>query len=206
MTSPEAGPREFWNAMYDRDDYRYGTDPNAWLVECAPRLKPCGRVLVPGDGEGRNGVWLAEQGFDVVTIDASDRGPEKARRLAEARGVSPDIRRGLFPADLDGAGLFDAVVLCYIHAPGEARARLHRACLDHLAPGGALVLEGFTPDQIGRTSGGPQTVDRLLTPALLREDFGALDVEVLREEEVRLTEGEGHSGLGAVVRLLAFRR
>lgn len=203
MTSPDAGPREFWNAMYDRDDYRYGTEPNAWLVECAPRIKAGGRVLVPGDGEGRNGVWLAEQGFDVVTIDASDRGPDKARRLAEARGVSPDIRRGLFPADLADAGTFDGIVLCYVHAPAPAREGLHRACIEHLAPGGVLVLEGFTPAQIGRSSGGPQTVDRLLTPQILREDFGALDIDVLREEEVRLTEGDGHHGIGAVVRLLA---
>ena len=186
------GPRAFWNSMYDRPDYRYGLEPNAWLVACAASLPAGARVLCVGDGEGRNGVWLAEQGYEVTTIDASDAGVEKARRLAEERGATLDVRRGLFPDDLPGyEGLFDAVALIYVHATPAGRRKVHAAAVAALRAGGIVVLEAFTPAQIGRSSGGPQNVEMLYTADLLREDFAALEIEALEE--------------AAVVRMLARR-
>lgn len=198
-------PSDFWNDMYADAEYRYGTAPNAWLVACSDRLPDGGRVLCVGDGEGRNGVWLAEQGFDVTTIDASSRGVEKARALAQERGVHVDAVVGLFPRDLGDVAPFDAVVLCYVHVPPAARVALHEAAAAHLAPGGAIVLEAFTPAQLPLTSGGPKDAAMLFTASMLREDFDGLHVAHLEEARVVLAEGHGHAGEAEVVRLLAVR-
>jgi len=204
MATDEIGM--FWDQMYAGDGYRYGRRPNAWLAQNMSRLPQAGTVLSVGDGEGRNGVWMAESGFRVTTIDASAVGVAKARDLAEARGVLVDARVGLFPQDMAGDATYDAIVLCYVHAEPAARRRLHSAVQSRLAPGGWVLLEAFTPAQLGRPSGGPQRIDLLYTAADLRVDFASLELVHLAEEEVVLAEGAGHEGAASVVRLLAHRR
>lgn len=204
MSDNPADPAAFWDAMYDRDDYRYGTRPNSWVAECAERLEPGGRVLCVGDGEGRNGVWLAEQGFDVTTIDPSAVGVAKARRLAVERDVSPTILHGHFPAELPADALgFDAAVLTFMHAPSAVRAAFHHAVVDRLKPGGVVVLDAFTREQLGRSSGGPPNPDMLFTAEILSADFDGLHVERLEEYETVLDEGDGHRGHAALVRMFA---
>lgn len=198
-------PASFWDEAYRIDHYRYGTRPNAFLAEVAPTaLARPSRVLVVGDGEGRNGVWLAAQGHDVVTVDASAEGPRKARALAVKHGVTPDIRQGLFPAAVAGEAPFDAVVLIYVHVPPDRRPGFHRAAVDALAPGGVVILEGFRPEQrtLGRTSGGPPDTSMLFTEDALRADFAGLTVERLESATVTLDEGPGHAGVAEVVRLV----
>lgn len=195
----------FWDEMYADEAYRYGTTPNRWLAACGDRIRPGSRALSIGDGEGRNGVWLAEQGAKVVTIDSSARGVEKARALAEARGVALDARCGLFPDDLGDAPPFDVIVLAYIHARPEQRIALHGAAADLLAPGGYLILEGFTPAQIPLESGGPKDPEMLFTASLLQDDFSTLHIVHLEERRVVLGEGPGHAGDAEVVRLLAMK-
>lgn len=202
MTAPDPGA--FWDAMYDRDDYRYGTRPNVWMEACTKHFPDGARVLCIGDGEGRNGVFLAEHGFDVTTIDASEVGVSKSKRLAEERGVEVRALHGLFPQDLPAdARDFDAVVLTFIHAPSARRAALHHAVVDHLASGGWVVLDAFHKEQLGRDSGGPQNVDMLFTADLLADDFAGVEVRELVEYESVLDEGDGHRGHAALVRLLA---
>lgn len=195
----------FWDEMYADDAYRYGTSPNRWLVACADRIAPGSRALSIGDGEGRNGVWLAEQGATVVTIDSSQRGVEKARALAAERGVGIDARCGLFPDGLGDEAPFDVIVLAYIHARPEQRAVLHSAAADLLASGGYLILEGFTPAQIPLESGGPKDPEMLFTASLLQDDFSMLHIVHLEERRVVLGEGPGHAGDAEVVRLLAMK-
>lgn len=191
----------FWDQNYTVDGYKYGKAPNAFLVEQAGRLSPGSTVLVPGDGEGRNGVWLAQQGHKVTSMDGSAVGLRKALALAEERGV--ELRTVL--ADLSdwtpAPASADAVVLTFVHLPVAIRAGAHRRLAAALRPGGWLILEAFLPQQLGRPSGGPKTIEMLVTPALLREDFaGLLDEVFAWEGEVMLDEGPGHQGLGAVVR------
>lgn len=199
-------PGVFWDEMYDREDYRYGTEPNEWVRECVSVLPEGARVLSIGDGEGRNGVWLATRGFDVTTIDASAVGVRKAKKLAEANGVSIRAYHGRFPADLpDDATGFDAVVLTFIHVPSERRKAFHDAVIARLKPGGLVILEAFDKAQLGRTSGGPQDLDMLFNETLLAEDFADLEVRALETVEAVLSEGPGHTGAAALVRLLAVR-
>ena len=204
-SQPQSDPSAFWDAKYDGKDYKYGTRPNAFLVDQVWRLKPGGRVLVPGDGEGRNGVWLAEQGHSVVTVDASPRGIQKATKLALDRGVRlnascADLRDWHWPT-----GVYDAVVATFLHLTSDHRPRLHRAMLEALVPGGLLLLEAFTPAQLRHSSGGPKSPDMLYTAEILRDDFSDAEIFELEETETVLAEGPYHDGAAAVVHLAARR-
>lgn len=194
-----------WDERYAGEGFVYGTAPNRWLEAQETRLKPGSRVLSLGEGEGRNGVWLATQGHRVEAVDGSSVGLEKARRLATARGVTIQVT----VADLAGfapvPGAYDAVVLIFLHLPTPLRAVVHARAQAALIPGGVMILEAFTPRQLTFTSGGPKQVEALYEPEALRLDFPGITWEVLREEEIELDEGPLHRGKAAVVRGLGRR-
>jgi 2-polyprenyl-3-methyl-5-hydroxy-6-metoxy-1,4-benzoquinol methylase len=196
---------EFWNQRYASDTYSFGTEPNAFLATQAHRLKPGMRALVPGDGEGRNGVWLAEQGLTVDSVDASEVGVAKAQGLAKARGVEisthiADLLAWNWPREQ-----YDIVAAVYIHFFDPDRPRMHRAMLDALKPGGLILLESFSIEQLEfqklYNSGGPRSADMLCSHAKLESDFGgAASFLLLQKEEVDLDEGPRHSGRASVIR------
>ena len=190
---------EFWNQKYARDDYFYGEQPNDFLHSQIFRLPTGARVLVVGDGEGRNGVWLAEQGFTVTTVDGSHVGCDKSRALAAQRKVSLEIVcADLLTWDWP-VGAFDAVVSVFLHFSPDERKVAHARIQAALVLGGWLIIEQFHPNQLnGYTSGGPKAVDMLTTMGDLADDFNAIDWWLLAEGTTRLEEGPGHSGLGYV--------
>lgn len=193
----------FWDARYQGDGFLYGTRPNAFLVEHAYLLDPGMRVLVVGDGEGRNGVWLAEQGLKVVSVDFSPVALQKAAKLALDRGV----RLTTICADLtDWAwplAEYDAAAAVYLHLPAAGRRTVHRRLLAAVKSGGPILLEGFSPDQLAYGTGGPKSPEMLYDAATLRADFADAAILNLEETVTQLTEGAGHSGDSAVVRLVA---
>lgn len=195
----------FWDQNFSVPGYKYGTRPNAFLVEQAVRLPSVADVLVPGDGEGRNGVWLAEQGHRVTSMDASAVGLQKAQALAAERGV----RLTTVLADLTDwspqPASVDALVLTFLHLPPVLRASAHQRLSAALRPGGWVVLEAFHPRQLGNTSGGPKEVSMLYTLDILRQDFTHLNEMLAWEGEVLLDEGPGHQGLGQVTRWVGRR-
>lgn len=196
---------QFWDGKFSAKEYVYGHEPNAHLVAQAGRLTPGGRVLVPGDGEGRNGVWLAERGFEVLSVDSSAVGLDKARKLAASRGVAIATHQAdLLVWDWPQDG-FDAVVSIFLHFAPEGRRRAHAAMAAALRPGGVLILEAFRPEQLSFTSGGPKDAALLYRAEDLRADFAGLDVVVLEETLSALDEGPFHQGPGAVVRLVATK-
>ncbi len=190
---------DFWNQKYARDDYFYGEQPNEFLRSQIFRLSPGARVLVVGDGEGRNGVWLAEQGFEVVTVDGSSVGCDKSRALAAQRKVSltthcVDLMTWTWPV-----AAFDAVVSIFLHFSPTDRQVAHVRMQEALVPGGWLIIEQFHPNQLdGYTSGGPKAPEMLTTMEDLACDFSAIDWWLLAEGKTRLEEGPGHLGLGYV--------
>lgn len=191
----------FWDQRFAEPGYKYGIAPNAFLRDQASRLSQASAVLVPGDGEGRNGVWLAGQGHAVKAVDSSAVGLQKARELAASRGVALATEL----ADLSGwapkAASLDAVVLIYTHLPGAIRQAAHRRLAQGLKPGGWLILEAFHPDQLQHRSGGPKDADMLYTPKQLGADFdGLLSPALAWHGEVTLSEGPGHQGLAHVTR------
>ena len=201
-----ATPPNVWDERFAEPGYKYGTEPNAFLREQAARLPPGSRVLVPGDGEGRNGVWLAEQGHAVTAVDASQVGLQKARALAASRGVALATKWGDLTDWAPQAGSLDAVVLVYTHLPGAIRQRAHRHLAQGLRPGGWLILEAFHPAQLAHASGGPKDPDMLYTPEQLDADFAGLLTPVLVwHGETTLSEGPGHQGLAHVTRWVGQR-
>ena len=191
----------FWDQNFSVPGYKYGTAPNAFLTEQTHRLNLSSAVLVPGDGEGRNSVWLAEQGHKVTAMDASAVGLHKAQNLAAERDVALTTVLGDLASWAPQAASFDAVVLTYVHLPPAIRQGAHRRLATGLRPGGWLIVEGFHPGQLPRTSGGPKDVSMLYTPPLLAGDFaGLLDEEMAWDGETELSEGPGHQGLAHVTR------
>jgi hypothetical protein len=197
----------FWDQRYAEPGYKYGTLPNAFLRECAKRLPPVSRILVPGDGEGRNGVWLAEQGHGVLSVDNSHVGLKKAGELASSRGVSLQTRLVDLANWQPPASSFDALVLIYTHLPSAIRQRAHRALANSLEPGGWIFLEAFHPAQLNYHSGGPKDVDMLYSPEQLNEDFAGLaKAELAWHGEIVLSEGPGHQGAAHVTRWVGQRQ
>jgi SAM-dependent methyltransferase len=200
------GPK--WDRNYAGPEYIFGTAPNAFLASQAHRFAKRGRILVPGDGEGRNGVWLSGQGFDVVSVEASVVGVEKARALAASRSVKPDIQLGNLETWAWPIAAFDGVASIFVHFMPHVRCALHRRMLNVLKPGGILVLEAFTPKNAEKRAagsrGGPPT-EMLYTEAMLRDDFAGAILEYIEEVDVALDEGSRHAGRASVVRLVLRR-
>jgi SAM-dependent methyltransferase len=191
-----------WDERYASGEFQFGQAPNRYLESLRPWLAPGMRALSLGDGEGRNGVWLAQQGLEVTALDWSAVGMAKAAQLAEARGVK--LRTVVADAAAWGypdAG-FDLVAWIYLHLPPADRAAAAAGVLRGLAPGGLLALECFTPAQQGRRSGGPKMAELLWSRAIVEELFGGLEVLELLEGTVRLDEGPRHQGPAEVVRAL----
>lgn len=189
---------EYWNQRYAGEEYGFGTAANAYLVAQVHRLRPGMSAFVPGDGEGRNGVWLAQQGLTVTTLDLSDAGIAKAQRLAQERGVKIDARQGDlrkwdWPIDR-----FDVVAALFVHFDEPGRREIHRKMLAALKPGGLLIIEGFHPDRFGPED--PGSPERHFTAQRLREDFAAAEELELEETTVTLAEGRAHVGEARVVR------
>jgi len=197
--------KDFWNSRYAEASFAYGTEPNAFLVSQRSLIRPGMKALAVADGEGRNGVWLAQQGLEVWSVDASDVGLGKAAQLAADRGVPLHTEQVELTAWEWPEADFDLVAAIYIHFPPDVRARMHRAMLNALRPGGLLILEAFTPEQLGYKSGGPPVVEMLYTADMLRIDFAGAEIIQLEETVTELAEGKYHRGSASVVRMVARR-
>ena len=195
-----------WNRRFEGDDFVFGTEPNQWLHRHAASFLRHGRMLCVADGEGRNSVWLARQGFQVDAFDISDVGLAKARKLAASAGVSVNYQL----ADCDGfawpAAAYDGVAAIFVQfADPDLRKRLFGHMIASLKPGGTLILQGYTPKQLEYKTGGPSAVSHLYTEPMLREAFSELEIIELREYETELSEGSGHHGRSALIGMVARR-
>jgi len=196
-----------WETRYAAPGFAFGKEPNYFLASCKPLLPPSGRVLTVADGEGRNGVWLAQQGLAVDTFDLSAHGVAKARSLAAARGVSvnaaqADILVWDWPREA-----YDLVALIYLHLAAEERRFVHAKAVAALKLGGLVILEAFRPAQLAAQAagarGGPREARLLYSRADLAEDFAGLEMLELSEASAVLEEGALHVGASEVVRAVA---
>lgn len=198
-TDKWANPQAMWDERFSQVEPVYGEEANRFLRAQALGIRPGMKVLVPGDGYGRNGIWLAKQGLLVHTVDLSPVGVERARKAAQAADVQMTIEQ----ADLSTWNWpveeFDAVVAIFLHLPPDVRAKVHGSMLRALRPGGIVILEAFTPAQLQYSSGGPKQVDLLYTAELLRQDFADTETLHLEEAKIQLDEGHMHRGPASVV-------
>ena len=199
---------QFWNERFSKQEFIFGKEPNEYLVEQASRyLKPNSSILCIADGEGRNGVWLAKQGMHVTGFDVSDIALAKAYQLAADNVVN--IQYSL--CDTDGfdwqANTYDAVVGIFIQfADPEMRARIFKQVHQALKPGGLFILQGYTPKQLEYKTGGPSLIEHLYTEEMIRElsqDFEVLELQCYEKE---LSEGARHTGMSALLGMVAKKR
>ena len=199
-----------WNTRYRDagDDYLFGTEPNRFLVHRAALLRNGRTAVSVADGEGRNSVWLAEQGLDVTAVEISPIAVEKARRLAAGRNqairflVADMLAPDWPPADMQKA--FDWVIGIFIQFVGAAERTRQIAAMKQLArPGGRVLLHGYTPQQLVYATGGPSTLENLYTREILLDAFADWEIEELVDYEDDIAEGMGHKGRSALIGLVA---
>ena len=199
-----SSPLETWNARFAGDDYLFGEEPNAFVQREAPRLPRDSSVLCVADGEGRNSVWLAQQGYAVTAFDFAPNAVAKAKRLATARSVAVDHRTGDVYAWPWSEAQYDAVVVVFIQfVPPEKRGAVFAGLRAAVKPGGLLLLEGYRPEQVDYGTGGPPRREHMYTREWLAEEFRDWDVLVLDAYDAEVREGRGHSGMSALVDLVA---
>lgn len=200
----------FWEERYAQEEYIYGKEPNAFLKEVLPTLK-AGKILFPAEGEGRNAVFAAKNGWDVSAFDASAEGKKKALALAEQHGTQIDYQVSTLE-DVDyPMHSFDALALVFAHFPESNRKDYHQKLVTYIKPNGTLIIEGFSKSHSrfqasNPQAGGPKDLSMLYDLETLKSDFEDFEFLEAYETEVKLSEGEHHVGLSSVVRIVAVKK
>jgi cyclopropane fatty-acyl-phospholipid synthase-like methyltransferase len=195
---------ERWEARFSAPGYWFGTAPNAFLASQAHRLKAGQKALAIADGEGRNGVWLAKHGLDVVSLDFSPSAGEKARALAAERGVRLHTEQADLTTWNWPVAEFDVIAAIFVQFVGPAqRTRMFDGMKQALKPGGLILMQGYRPKQLEYRTGGPDQVENLYTRAILEDAFGDLAVLEISEHDSAIREGSGHNGMSALIDLVA---
>lgn len=195
-----------WDERYNTDAYFYGTQANDFLRTHFREVPAGGRILCLAEGEGRNAVFLAREGYDVTAVDLSRKGLEKAEKLAATYGVAITcIHADLAGFDL-GEDQWDGIVSIFCHLPVDIRQTVHQQIPRALKVGGVLLLEAYTPEQIGKGTGGPPDAALMMTRQSLSEELAGLQFKHFQTLQREVIEGSGHTGTGAVIQLIASKR
>ena len=198
--------REKWDTRYKEQEFAYGKDPNNFFKEWLPQFKP-GSILMPADGEGRNGVFAVQAGWKVTSFDLSVEGQSKALRLAKEKGVTLEYIVG----DLEQLNFeresFDAIGLVYAHFVAEKKSPFHKKLNDWLKPGGIIILEAFSKKhlplrQLDQKAGGPDDINMLYSKEEIIADFENYEIVLLQEEEILSNTGKYHNGKSVVIRFV----
>jgi 2-polyprenyl-3-methyl-5-hydroxy-6-metoxy-1,4-benzoquinol methylase len=192
---------EEWNRRYEKPEFIYGLSPNEFLKQQLSELKPS-TLLLPGEGEGRNALWAAQNGWDVTAFDYSEAAKKKALSLFSKYNVNPNYSVSDV-LSFNPHKKFDAIALIYLHLPKDIQPVFFKRLIQMLNPLGYLILEIFHPDQISRTSGGPKNPELFVTQNELAEHFKSLSIKHIAKEEIELNEGALHQGKALVIRLIA---
>jgi len=197
---------EFWEDRYREEGYAYGEKPNVFFKRFIDNHKP-GKILLPAEGEGRNAVYAALNGWQVDAYDFSEKAIENCREFARQHGVSINYIHGshddLSPYKKD----YDAIALIYAHVSNDSRRQFHQQLLSLLKEGGAFLMEAFTPEQIERSSGGPKHINMLYKTEDVLGDFKEdCDFEIFEELDEELDEGKYHVGKAKFIRMLAHKK
>lgn len=193
-----------WDEEYSVDEYVYGTEPNDFLLSMTEKLK-MDRVLCLAEGEGRNAVHLAREGFAATAVDSSRVGLEKAKRLAHQDGVAIEtvlVDLADFTVVKDS---WDSIVSISCHLPPALRKKIHRDVVAGLRKGGTFLLEAYTPKQLEFGTGGPPSAEYMMDLETLREELSGLKIVHGVELVRNVVEGVNHTGMGSVVQVLAER-
>jgi ubiquinone/menaquinone biosynthesis C-methylase UbiE len=196
--------RELWNARYNSEEYVYGVSPNTFFESQILNLKP-GKILLAAEGEGRNAVYAASLSWKVYAFDFCETAQKKALKLADKNKVSIEYTLSSFEDINYKTDFFDCVALIYAHQPSALRKLYHRKLLNYLRPGGTIILEAFSKQQINFNTGGPKEIDKLYSISDLEDDFKVLRLYDIKEENIFLEEGLLHCGMASVIRMVGTK-
>lgn len=197
--------KEMWDERYGQEGYAYGEEPNAFFRSTLDSLTKPGRILLPAEGEGRNAVYAARRGWVVDAFDISEVGRDKALRLAARHGVHIDYQIADYQSARIEPASYEAVAMIFAHIHETDRRSVHRRLVTALAPGGAMILEAYSKEQLRYDTGGPPTEALLYTIDELAEDFAGLTAIRLDQIETEIREGKYHDGLASVIRFVGVR-
>jgi len=203
--------KNFWNQRYSTTEYAYGTEPNEYLKVKLNELHKNSKILFPAEGEGRNAVYAASLGYDVSAFDISRVGRKKALKLAESAGVDIEYRLGTFEDMKYDDESFDCIVMIYAHFPLIVKEKYYSLVSKLLKKDGLLIIEGFSKNHIEVNKGnasscGPQVVEMLFSTEEFRSLFNDFKVDELKEEMIKLNEGQFHDGKASVVRFTGRKK
>lgn len=196
--------KNFWDERYSTDKYIYGIQPNLFFEEQITKLPP-GKLLLVGEGEGRNAVFAAKLGWQVHAIDSSTVAKQKALKLAEENNVAIHYETADVLNYNFGANSYDAIGIIFFHINEQESSSFFNKIYDSLKPNGKIILELFSKNQLGKKSGGPQELDMLCSLEQIHKSFPLLKPEILIEENIYLSEGEFHQGEASVIRFVGVK-
>lgn len=197
--------KELWNKRYTNSEYIYGKNPNQFFKDEITRLKP-GKILLFGEGEGRNAVFAASIGWDVDAVDFSEEGKRKALNLASEKNVKINYIVKDISEFIPNYNYYDATGIFYLHLDEELKKTVHKKAIDALKPSGKLILEVFEKEQLKYNSGGPKDESLLYSLEEVAEDFIELEFEKFSKEKIILNEGSGHQGEAIVIRFVGIKQ
>jgi SAM-dependent methyltransferase len=193
-----------WDERYSSEDYVYGESPNVFFADYLRKLQP-GTLLLPCEGEGRNAVFAANHGWQVLAFDGSEVGRSKALQLAAKNNIIFEYQIADATTVKYAQGSLDVVAFIYAHFPPSIRQTIHKNAVVWLKLGGKIILEAFNPLQLNNSSGGPKDSAMPYTVAMLEEDFAGLHFELLETLETTLAEGKYHEGKADVIRMVGVK-
>ncbi|MDP2303260.1 MAG: class I SAM-dependent methyltransferase [Ignavibacteria bacterium] len=196
--------KQQWNDRFNSEEYVYGTEPNEFFKASISKIKP-GRLLLLGEGEGRNGVYAAKNGWTVDAYDWSESAKIKALKLARANNCLIDYKVEDLVNIILHFNMYDAVGLIFLHLEEDLRESIHARVINTLKPGGKVILESYSKEQLNYSSGGPKSSELLYSLEDIVTDFNLLNYELLTKEKVILNEGELHKGEAMVIRMIGVK-
>jgi len=195
----------FWDERYSTKEYVYGTEPNQFFKEQLQKIIPAGKLLLPGEGEGRNAVYAAKLGWQVDAFDQSSVARQKAISLAAEKNVTIKYSNLDLEKFIPQNNFYDCAAIIFVHLAPNIRSEFHKKIMNSLKTNGRIILELFSKNQFGKNSGGPQDLNMLSTLEEIENDFKQLKIILLKEENVFLEEGEKHSGEASVIRFIGMK-
>lgn len=191
-----------WDERYQTEEYVFGTEPNEFIARIRPYLPNRGRALDLATGEGRNGVFLAQLGLETEGVDMSARGLEKARRLAQAKGVRFATRLENITEMKLPPQHYAVITSVFCHFAEPERTPVMQHIVAALQNGGLFAGVFYHPDQIGLGTGGPSDPAMLGTLEEMQQALHGLEWLVAEHKLREMNEGSRHRGTSSVICLL----
>ena len=203
--------KDFWNERFSHEEYAYGTEPNVFFKQSLDKYKPKGKILMPAEGEGRNAVYAAKTGLEAYAFDISEEGKRKALELAKKENVTLNYEVGNFAELLLTQNNYDAIGLIFAHFPPEIKTPFYKKMMELLKPGGLVILEGFSKENLELKKanpqiGGPGQLELLFSLEEIKADFPSLEILQLEKCLVKLEEGKFHVGTASVIRFVGKKK